>query len=129
MIVLGFIETLGSETVLVDQKDYSDSYAFADSENDWTTSDEGLPPQLNGGLATPYTEGWFYLSSQGWLWTTRTVYPYFFDYSSGGWIYFQSGNNIPKFYHFDSVKGISVSGEEIPEKATGDKAHDSAESK
>ena len=129
LIVLGFIETLGSETILVDQKDYSDSYAFADSEYDWTTSHGGHQAQLNGGLATPYTEGWFYLPGQGWLWTTRTVYPYFFDYSSRGWIYFQSGNNIPKFYHFDSDKWITVTGKETPEKATGEKADDSTQSK
>tara|TARA_B100001057_G_scaffold470519_1_gene531910 strand:+ start:121 stop:423 length:303 start_codon:yes stop_codon:yes gene_type:complete len=42
----------------------------------------------------PYSEGWFYLPNQGWLWTTRTTYPYFFDNTSKAWMYFQSGKKL-----------------------------------
>ena len=57
---------------------------------------------------TPYSEGWFYLPNQGWLWTNRTSYPYFFDSTSKAWMYFQSGNEKPKFYHYGTNKWMTV---------------------
>ena len=57
---------------------------------------------------TPYSEGWFYLPNQGWLWTTRTTYPYFFDSTSKAWMYFQSGNEKPKFYHYGTKEWVTV---------------------
>lgn len=57
---------------------------------------------------TPYSEGWFYLPNQGWLWTTRTTYPYFFDNTSKAWMYFQSGNEKPKFYHYGTKEWMTV---------------------
>ncbi|MFL2938902.1 MAG: hypothetical protein ACJZ7A_07380, partial [Opitutales bacterium] len=57
---------------------------------------------------TPYSEGWFYLPNQGWLWTTRTTYPYFFDSTSKAWMYFQSGNEKPKFYHYGTKEWMTV---------------------
>ena len=57
---------------------------------------------------TPYSEGWFYLPNQGWLWTTRTTYPYFFDSTSKTWMYFQSGNEKPKFYHYGTKEWMTV---------------------
>ena len=57
---------------------------------------------------TPYSEGWFYLPNQGWLWTTRTTYPYFFDNTTRAWMYFQSGNEKPKFYHYGTNEWMTV---------------------
>ena len=57
---------------------------------------------------TPYNEGWFYLPNQGWLWTTRTTYPYFYDSTTKAWMYFQSGNDMPKFYHYGTKEWMSV---------------------
>ena len=57
---------------------------------------------------TPYSEGWFYLPNQGWLWMTRTTYPYFFDSTSKAWMYFQSGNEKPKFYHYGTKTWMTV---------------------
>ena len=57
---------------------------------------------------TPYSEGWFYLPNRGWLWTTRTTYPYFFDNTSKAWMYFQSGNEKPKFYHYGTKEWMTV---------------------
>jgi uncharacterized repeat protein (TIGR02543 family) len=57
---------------------------------------------------TPYSEGWFYLPNQGWLWTTRATYPYFFDSTSKAWMYFQSGNEKPKFYHYGTKEWMTV---------------------
>ena len=58
--------------------------------------------------ATPYTEGWFYHSSGSWMWTTRSAYPYFFDSQSESWMYFQSGNEKPRFYHFGTKEWMTV---------------------
>ena len=57
---------------------------------------------------TPYSKGWFYLPNQGWLWTDRTTYPYFFDSTSKAWMYFQSGNEKPKFYHYGTKEWMTV---------------------
>jgi len=57
---------------------------------------------------TPYSEGWFYLPNHGWLWTTRTTYPYFFDSTSKAWMYFQSGNEKPWFYHYGTKEWMTV---------------------
>ena len=48
---------------------------------------------------SPYTDGWFYTPNQGWLWTSRDAYPYFFK-TGIGWIYFKRGYNLPQFYNF-----------------------------
>jgi uncharacterized repeat protein (TIGR02543 family) len=56
----------------------------------------------SGADTTPYSEGWFYLPKQGWLWTNRTSYPYFYDSTSKAWMYFQAGNEKPRFYHYGS---------------------------
>jgi hypothetical protein len=53
---------------------------------------------------TPYSEGWFYLPNHGWLWTNRTTYPYFYDSASN----FQSGNEKPKFYHYETKEWMTV---------------------
>ena len=52
--------------------------------------------------STPYSNGWFYLESYGWLYTDYSVYPYFYDQSTTSWLYFQSGNNLPRFYHYNT---------------------------
>ena len=49
---------------------------------------------------TPFVQGWFYLPSRGWMWTNRQAYPYFYDASDKDWMYFQTGNDKPKFYHY-----------------------------
>ena len=58
--------------------------------------------------ATPYSEGWFYLPNHGWLHTNRTTYPYFFDDATEEWMYFQSGNEKPRFYHYGSKEWMTV---------------------
>ena len=56
--------------------------------------------------STPYSNGWFYLENYGWLFTNYSVYPYFYDQSTTSWLYFQSGNNIPRFYHYNTKTWI-----------------------
>lgn len=58
--------------------------------------------------STHYTEGWFYLPSRGWMWTNREAYPYFYDSEDNDWMYFQSGNEKPKFYSYKSKTWLTT---------------------
>jgi hypothetical protein len=58
--------------------------------------------------ATHYTEGWFYLPSRGWMWTDRSVYPYFYDSEDNDWMYFQSGNEKPRFYRYKTKAWLTI---------------------
>ena len=58
--------------------------------------------------ATHYTEGWFYHPSRGWMWTDRLAYPYFYDATDKDWMYFQSGNDKPKFYRYKTKTWLTV---------------------
>ncbi len=44
----------------------------------------------------------------GWLYTTSSCFPYFFDLATKNWMYFQSGNEKPRFYHYGFKKWMSV---------------------
>lgn len=91
-------------------------YGFMDKEAVWvphrTEVDDVrvLTPQTTSEIsatpATPYTEGWFFVPDHGWLYTTRSIYPYFYDAATNGWLYFMSGNSLPMFYHFGSKSWI-----------------------
>ena len=58
--------------------------------------------------ATHYTEGWFYLPSRGWMWTNREAYPYFYDSEDNDWMYFQSGEEKPKFYRYKTKAWLTI---------------------
>ena len=58
--------------------------------------------------ATHYTEDWFYHPSRGWMWTDSTAYPYFYDATDKDWMYFQSGNDKPKFYRYKTKTWLTV---------------------
>jgi flagellar biosynthesis/type III secretory pathway protein FliH len=58
--------------------------------------------------ATHYTEGWFYHPGRGWMWTTFSAYPYFYDARDKDWIYFHSGNEKPKFYRYKTKTWLTI---------------------
>jgi hypothetical protein len=58
--------------------------------------------------ATHYTEGWFYHPGRGWMWTTFSAYPYFYDAKDKDWIYFHSGNEKPKFYRYKTKTWLTI---------------------
>jgi flagellar biosynthesis/type III secretory pathway protein FliH len=58
--------------------------------------------------ATHYTEGWFYHPGRGWMWTTFSAYPYFYDATDKDWIYFHSGNEKPKFYRYKTKTWLTI---------------------
>jgi len=49
---------------------------------------------------TPIVSGWYYVPDHGWFWTNKDAYPYTYSASEGDWLYFQSGNESPRFYHY-----------------------------
>ena len=60
---------------------------------------------------TPYTNGWFFDDERGWLYTHKSIYPYFYDHSTKGWMYFQAGGEFPRYYHYDTKKWITFDSE------------------
>ncbi len=86
-----------------------------DNKMDPKTSDKAMVEKISqilgikGVNATPYTDGWFYFPNHGWLYTRTSIYPYFYDQSSKGWMYFQSGNENPRFFHYGSQKWMYLS--------------------
>ena len=57
---------------------------------------------------TPYTPSWFYVPDQGWMWTQKGVYPWFYDAKSSNWLYFSNGNENPRFYHYGTKEWITL---------------------
>ena len=58
--------------------------------------------------ATHYTEGWFYLPNRGWMWTNFSAYPYFYDAEDKDWMYFQSGEEKPRFYRYKTKSWLTI---------------------
>jgi uncharacterized repeat protein (TIGR02543 family) len=58
--------------------------------------------------STPYTEGWFYYPNRGWMYTKRSIYPYFYDSSTKAWMYFKSGEDKPRFYHYGTKAWVTL---------------------
>jgi uncharacterized repeat protein (TIGR02543 family) len=69
--------------------------------------DAGQQPGTTSS-STPYTDGWFYYPSRGWMWTNRTSYPYFYDSSTKAWMYFKSGEDKPRFYHYGTKAWVTL---------------------
>ena len=55
-----------------------------------------------------YTEGWYFQSDIGWRWTDETTYPYIYDQSTGGWLYFTSDSENALLFEYDSKSWKSV---------------------
>ena len=61
----------------------------------------------DSAVSSPYTTGWFYSRNLGWMWTDKTVFPYFFR-SDEGWIYFKKGFNQPRFFNYDTKSWFEI---------------------
>ena len=44
---------------------------------------------------------WMWKNNQGWLWTTPSIFPFYYQNSSGIWAYLGSGDFLGKYYLFD----------------------------
>ncbi len=59
-------------------------------------------------LVTPFVNGWFYEPKMGWLFTNNLAYPYIFDANNSSWMYFKSGSEIPKFWHYGKKEWVEL---------------------
>ena len=58
--------------------------------------------------ATPYTPSWFYMPKRGWMWTSKQAFPWFHDANSNNWMYFKSGYDSPRFYHYGTKEWMTL---------------------
>jgi hypothetical protein len=47
---------------------------------------------------SPYTEGWFYTTDMGWLYTSPDFFPYIYKPDEGTWFFFQEGTSAPRWF-------------------------------
>lgn len=50
--------------------------------------------------AALHSDVWFFSPGMGWLWTSRTHYPYLYRAADGAWLYYVKGSNPRAFYNF-----------------------------
>jgi hypothetical protein len=56
---------------------------------------------------SPYTNGWFFSPEQGWMWTSKSIYPHFYSQKIG-WVYFKRGHATPTFYNFGDKNWFDI---------------------
>ena len=54
---------------------------------------------------SPYTEGWFYTTDMGWLYTSPDSFPYIYKPDEGAWFFFQEGTSAPRWF-FNTKTGV-----------------------
>jgi hypothetical protein len=60
-------------------------------------------------MESPTAGLWLWKQGMGWLWTNKEIYPFLYDNSKGGWLYFYGQNEGTKlFYDYDSKNWITL---------------------
>jgi len=108
----------GTDSSLADSdQDGISDYDELDNDMDPISSDKVMIDKISQILSsvsygtTPYTNGWFFDEERGWLYTHKSIYPYFYDHSTKGWMYFQAGGDSPRYYHYNTKKWITFDSE------------------
>jgi len=57
--------------------------------------------------ATPYVVGWFYTDGK-WMYTDVDIYPYIYNSTDKAWLYFQSGNETPRYYNYKTHEWMQL---------------------
>lgn len=73
---------------------------------DYAGQEDGGKKQT--GLITPFVNGWFYEPTMGWLFTNNLAYPFIYDSINSSWMYFKSGSDFPKFWHYGKKQWIEL---------------------
>ena len=94
----------GKEAVKANPMDYS---LVTKAEYDAMTAELIESSDSN---STPFVHGWYYYPSRGWMYTKRSIYPYFYDSSTAGWMYFRSGEDMPRFNHYGTKAWVTLGG-------------------
>jgi len=100
--MVDYLKELGKEEVFKDLQ-----YHGLVSQEEYNEIQEQIELS-NDANASPYTNDWFYLPERGWMWTDKSVYPYFFDSNSSGFLYFQAGTEKPRFYNFQNKRWFTI---------------------
>jgi hypothetical protein len=69
---------------------------------------EQLINSSDSGSTTPFVHGWYYYPNRGWMYTKRSIYPYFYDAKTSNWMYFKSGEDKPRFYHYGTKAWVTL---------------------
>jgi hypothetical protein len=108
----------GTDSSLADSdQDGISDYDELDNDMNPLSSDKIMIDKISHILksvsygTTPYTNGWFFDEERGWLYTHKSIYPYFYDHSTKGWMYFQAGGDSPRYYHYNTKKWITFDSE------------------
>jgi len=56
-------------------------------------------------IATPENSWWFYDSELGFLWASRSAYPYLYSADTQDWLFYDEGSTDPRFF-FDFSTGV-----------------------
>ena len=103
-----------TEKAIADAKSEGEYYVISDPAAYNLVTQDAYDQMMNDLMsasdsnATHYTEGWFFLPNRGWMWTNRSAYPYFFDAEDKDWMYFQSGEEKPRFYRYKTKSWLTI---------------------
>jgi peptidyl-prolyl cis-trans isomerase A (cyclophilin A) len=121
-------------TYIVTASDSLDSWESAESVGDgwynlpwlghyYSTSDNWVYHVYHGWLYRPASDMssiWLHDQELGWVWTKESVYPFLYQYSTQGWLYYLSRSSNPRsFYDFEVGQWVSVTMTEIPNQEEG----------
>ncbi|HAW98160.1 MAG TPA: hypothetical protein DCX67_06470, partial [Opitutae bacterium] len=60
-------------------------------------------------VESPTAGLWIWKKDVGWLWTDKGIYPFLFDNSKGGWLYFFGQHaKLTLFYDYGRKKWITT---------------------
>ncbi len=115
------------------QANASDSWESAQSlGGDWyyldwfghyyPASDHWIYHVSHGWLYRPASDTssiWLYDQALGWVWTSQTVYPFLYQHSSQGWLYYLSGTSNPRtIYDFNQQEWLEYGNSAYDDAAT-----------
>ena len=112
-------EDINQTAVESHESGYNKGYFNATNDIKDNPSVGGMVPQswyfdlINRKKFVPYTNGWFYEPSMGWLFTQPSIFPYFFQHSFNDWLYFQAENDTPSFYNYRTKKWNMLNASQI----------------
>lgn len=101
-----YLKGLGEEETMLAVFNNLSAYGLV-TQNEYEAVKEQIEMTADTN-ATPYTSDWFYMPERGWMWTDKSVYPYFFDSNSSGFLYFQAGFDKPRFYDFGTKNWFNL---------------------
>ena len=54
---------------------------------------------------------WHWQAKLGWMWTSRNAFPYFYEYSSSEWIYYDKDSSTLRFYNYGTESWFELNPE------------------